>query len=114
VDKCSNNFVSNYKKHYVASVFNDINSLGGTGVKSSLSESANKFEQSVAIVCLSVRLVRSTKNPMEQSSVLSCWLDMRDNLGGQLVRQSLNECIPKNCSSFFLFSLDACRSGLFT
>jgi hypothetical protein len=68
----------------------------------------------VAIVCLSVRLVRSTKNPMEQSSVLSCWLDMRDNLGGQLVRQSLNECIPKNRPSFFLFSLHACRSGLFT
>lgn len=56
MDKCSNNFVSNCKKHYGASVFNDINSLGGTGVKSSLSESANKFEQSVAIVCLSVRL----------------------------------------------------------
>jgi hypothetical protein len=34
MDKCSNNFVSNCKKHYVASVFNDINSLGGTGVKS--------------------------------------------------------------------------------
>jgi len=56
MDKCSNNFVSNCKKHYVASAFNDINSLGGTGVKSSLSEPANKFEQSVAIVCLSVRL----------------------------------------------------------